>query len=81
MPSVIRNILFCGCLRKNKKESTKVVENVAFDTVQKNKQVEKNIRVKNQLCPIVNFSKFKPNSIPLKYNYDVILIKNAPNLF
>ena len=41
MPSVIRNILFCGCLRKNKKESTKVVENVAFDTVQKNKQVKK----------------------------------------
>ena len=55
MPSVIRNILFCGCLRKNKKDSTKVVENVAFDAIQKNKKVQENIRVKNQLCYIVNF--------------------------
>ena len=47
MPSVIRNILFCGCLRKNKKEKTKVVENVAFDTIQKNKQVLKTFRVEN----------------------------------
>ena len=55
MPSVIRNILFCGCLRKNKKGSTKVVENVAFDAIQKNKKVLQNVRVENQLCSIVKF--------------------------